>query len=88
MGSAVFFVALAFADTGVEGVTYLSLAVGVFGFSASGWQVNHLDLAPAFSSVLVAMSVTIGTMGGIVSPMLIGFLVSPHVSLTPVLCCC
>lgn len=39
------------------------------------YSVNHLDIAPQHASVLMGISNTFGTIPGIVSPLLTGYLV-------------
>ena len=69
--------------TGVDGghaaIAVLAIGIGMSGFTVSGWQINHLDLAPKYASVLVGISATIGTLGGIVSPIVVGVMTHPQV---------
>lgn len=47
------------------------------GLSWAGFSANHLDIAPDYASVLLGISNTIGTIPGIVSPLLTSYLVDP-----------
>lgn len=60
-------------------VVLLTVAVGVGAFSLSGFTVNHLDIAPQYASILMGISNTFGTIPGIVSPLLTGFIVTTPV---------
>ena len=60
-------------------IIMITLGVGLNGFSESGFLINHLDIAPAFASVLLGVTNTAGTMSGIISPILTGFIVQHHV---------
>ena len=60
-------------------IIMMTLGVGLNGFSESGFLINHLDIAPAFASVLLGVTNTAGTMSGIISPTLTGFIVQHHV---------
>ena len=72
-------------------IMMMTLGIGLNGFAESGFLINHLDIAPAFASVLLGITNTAGTMSGIISPTLTGFIVQHHVrehgvSLSPVSC--
>lgn len=72
-------------------IMVMTLGIGLNGFAESGFLINHLDIAPAFASVLLGITNTAGTMSGIISPTLTGFIVQHHVrehgvSLPPVSC--
>ncbi|CAG9864851.1 unnamed protein product [Phyllotreta striolata] len=59
------------------GTTFcLVMAVGLGGFALAGFGVNGLDIAPKYASILVGISNTFGTVPGIVSPILTGYLVT------------
>ncbi|XP_044011916.1 vesicular glutamate transporter 1-like [Aphidius gifuensis] len=45
------------------------------GFAVSGFLVNCLDIAPQHASVLMGMGNTIGTISGVISPSLTGYIV-------------
>ncbi|XP_074660699.1 vesicular glutamate transporter 3-like isoform X2 [Tubulanus polymorphus] len=65
---------LVFMNTGATAMTFLTIGVGFSGFATAGWQISHLDIAPRYASVLVGMSTTMGTVGGILSPLIVGFI--------------
>lgn len=65
----------------IYSVVLLTIGVGIGAFSLSGFTVNHLDIAPKFASVLMGISNTFGTIPGIVSPILTGYIVSTPVRL-------
>ena len=60
-------------------IVMMTLGIGLNGLSESGFLINHLDIAPAFASVLLGVTNTAGTMSGIISPTLTGFIVQHHV---------
>ena len=49
-------------------VTGLVLAVGSSGFAISGFNVNHLDIAPRYASLLMGISNGVGTFSGMICP--------------------
>lgn len=80
IGQAVFMLLAAFLLDPTYSVVLLTIAVGVGAFSLSGFTVNHLDIAPKFASILMGISNTFGTIPGIMSPLLTGFIVTTPVS--------
>ncbi|KAJ8946672.1 hypothetical protein NQ318_019987 [Aromia moschata] len=54
----------------------LTMAVGLGAFAWAGFGVNHLDVAPQYASILMGLSNTFGTLPGIVSPILTGYVVT------------
>lgn len=61
-------------------VFFLSFALIGCGFNQSGFQVNHLDIAPRYAGVLMAITNTFGTISGIVSPYVVGLLTNNKVN--------
>ncbi|KAM7026381.1 LOW QUALITY PROTEIN: vesicular glutamate transporter 1 [Acridotheres tristis] len=55
-------------------ISFLVLAVGFSGFAISGFNVNHLDIAPRYASVLMGLSNGVGTLSGMVCPLIVGAL--------------
>uniref|UniRef100_S4RB93 Solute carrier family 17 member 6a n=1 Tax=Petromyzon marinus TaxID=7757 RepID=S4RB93_PETMA len=53
-------------------ITFLVLAVGFSGFAISGFNVNHLDIAPRYASILMGISNGVGTLSGMVCPLIVG----------------
>lgn len=41
-------------------------------FSFSGFNVNHLDIAPRYASILMGISNGVGTLSGMVCPLIVG----------------
>ena len=63
----------------VTAMVMMTLGISINGFSETGYLVNHLDIAPAFASVLLGVTNTAATMSGIISPTLTGHIVQHHV---------
>lgn len=76
----VFMLLAAFLVHRVYSVIILTIGVGIGAFSLSGFAVNHLDIAPSYASILWGISNTFGTIPGIISPLLTGFIVTTPVS--------
>jgi len=55
-------------------ITFLSLSVGLSGFSIAGFNVNHLDIAPKYAGILMGISNTVATIPGLVGPQLAKFI--------------
>lgn len=61
-------------------MTALTFGVAFSGFAISGYNVNHLDIAPKYASILMGLSNGIGTLAGIFCPIVIDFLTKDAVS--------
>ncbi|KAJ6643258.1 Sialin [Pseudolycoriella hygida] len=75
LGQTVFMLLAAFIVHRTYSVVLLTIGVGIGAFSLSGFTVNHLDIAPSYASILMGISNTFGTVPGIVSPLLSGYIV-------------
>jgi hypothetical protein len=49
-------VAVGFANSVPMAVTLMTIAGGAVGFTNSGFQVNHLDIAPNYAGLLMGMT--------------------------------
>ncbi|XP_063707166.1 vesicular glutamate transporter 2-like [Culicoides brevitarsis] len=56
-------------------ISFLTISMGFATIAMSGFAINFLDIAPQFSSIIFGFANTIGTIPGIVSPLLTGFIV-------------
>ncbi|XP_019877984.2 vesicular glutamate transporter 1 [Aethina tumida] len=68
---ATFFLIMAYSHTITQGMTALSIGVAFSGFAISGFNVNHLDIAPKYASILMGMSNGIGTIAGCLCPIVV-----------------
>lgn len=66
--------ALFMTSGGAGAVTCISLSLGCGGFAWAGFSVNHLDIAPQYAAILMGVSNTLGTIPGIISPSITGYL--------------
>lgn len=57
-----------------EAVTALTFGVAFSGFAISGFNVNHLDIAPRYASILMGISNGIGMMAGLICPIIVDFI--------------
>ncbi|XP_076632550.1 vesicular glutamate transporter [Colletes latitarsis] len=68
---ALFFLVVANATmhrNGTAATVALAIGVACSGFAISGFNVNHLDIAPRYASILMGMSNGIGTIAGLLVP--------------------
>ncbi|CAG0919043.1 unnamed protein product, partial [Notodromas monacha] len=65
---AIFLLFTAYATTSKQAMTSLVFAVGFSGFAISGFNVNHLDIAPRYASILMGLSNGFGTLSGMICP--------------------
>ncbi|XP_014213996.1 vesicular glutamate transporter 1 [Copidosoma floridanum] len=71
---ALFFLVVAKCTTSRNGggaTTALTIGVACSGFAISGFNVNHLDIAPRYASILMGMSNGIGTIAGLLVPIFV-----------------
>lgn len=61
-------------------MTALTFGVAFSGFAISGYNVNHLDIAPRYASILMGLSNGIGTLAGVFVPYAIDGLIKEDVS--------
>ncbi|XP_002936892.1 vesicular glutamate transporter 3 [Xenopus tropicalis] len=61
-----------YSHTKAISISFLVLAVGFSGFAISGFNVNHLDIAPRYASILMGISNGVGTLSGMVCPLIVG----------------
>lgn len=50
----------------------VSLSIRWMLFVAAGFNVNHLDIAPRYASILMGISNGVGTLSGMVCPLIVG----------------
>ncbi|KAL7636796.1 UNVERIFIED_CONTAM: hypothetical protein RMT77_012552 [Armadillidium vulgare] len=68
---AVFLLFVAFTGDPVIAISALTAAVGFSGFAISGFNVNHLDIAPRYASILMGISNGCGTLSGMICPIVV-----------------
>ncbi|CAL8078463.1 unnamed protein product [Calicophoron daubneyi] len=66
---AVFLLGVGYSKTITSAMVCLVLAVGFSGFAISGYNVNHLDIAPRYASILMGISNGVGTISGMICPL-------------------
>lgn len=65
---ALFLIIMANTSSNFIAMACLILAVGFSGFAISGFNVNHLDIAPRYASILMGISNGFGTLAGMFCP--------------------
>lgn len=75
---ALFFVVVAYSKTAFAATLALTFGVAFSGFAISGFNVNHLDIAPRYASILMGMSNGIGTIAGLICPIAIDNITKHH----------
>ena len=68
---AVFLLVVAYSKSPVVAIAFLTIAVGFSGFAISGFNVNHLDIAPRYASILMGISNGCGTLAGMLCPVVV-----------------
>jgi hypothetical protein len=67
-------------DDSTGAVALLTVAVGLNSAVYLGFQVNHIDLSPNYAGTMMGISNCISNITGIVTPMLVGLIVTNEVS--------
>ncbi|QQP56078.1 Putative permease of the major facilitator superfamily, partial [Caligus rogercresseyi] len=67
-GEALFLLVVGYTRNQMVAIAGLILAVGCSGFAISGFNVNHLDIAPRYASILMGISNGVGTLSGMICP--------------------
>ncbi|CAJ0941076.1 unnamed protein product, partial [Mesorhabditis belari] len=75
-GEAFFMLFVAYTRKESIAVICLILAVGSSGFAISGYNVNHLDIAPRYAAILMGFSNGVGTLAGLFCPIITEILTS------------
>ncbi|KAM3862824.1 sialin [Diretmus argenteus] len=71
VGPAVFLVAAGFTGCNyVLAVTFLTISSSLGGLSASGFNINHLDIAPSYAGILLGITNSFATIPGMVGPVI------------------
>lgn len=78
---ATFFLIMAYSHTITQATTALSIGVAFSGFAISGFNVNHLDIAPRYASILMGLSNGIGTIAGAIIPHVVHAIVKHKVGI-------
>ncbi|XP_052061714.1 uncharacterized transporter slc-17.2-like [Mytilus californianus] len=75
-GSGTFLVATGFVPCEKKylAVLFLCLAVTMSGFTRAGYSVNHIDVAPKYSGIMLGICNTMATIPGMVAPLVAGAL--------------
>ncbi|XP_015911653.1 vesicular glutamate transporter 1 isoform X2 [Parasteatoda tepidariorum] len=68
---ATFMIVVAYTRSALTATIALVLAVGFSGFAISGFNVNHLDIAPRYASILMGISNGFGTLSGMICPIVV-----------------
>jgi ACS family sodium-dependent inorganic phosphate cotransporter len=75
VGSGVCLVLLSTTTSQGLALLYLTLGLGAVATSAAGFLVNHLDIGPRYAGVLMGITNTVGTIPGILAPVVTGLIV-------------
>ncbi|XP_052007479.1 sialin isoform X1 [Xyrauchen texanus] len=71
IGPAVFLVAAGYTGCNYYyAVAFLSISSSLGGISASGFNINHLDIAPSYAGILLGITNTFATIPGMVGPVI------------------
>lgn len=64
--------------TPIASIIFITVAVSAGAFAWSGYAVNHLDLSPKSAGLLMGISNSFGTVAGIITPIVVGYLTASN----------
>ncbi|XP_030627244.1 sialin [Chanos chanos] len=71
IGPAVFLVAAGYTDCDyILAVVFLTISSSLGGLSSSGFNINHLDIAPSYAGILLGITNSFATIPGMVGPVI------------------
>uniref|UniRef100_A0A8C5G956 Sialin n=1 Tax=Gouania willdenowi TaxID=441366 RepID=A0A8C5G956_GOUWI len=71
IGPAVFLVATGYTGCNyIMAIAFLTISSSLGGISASGFNINHLDIAPSYAGILLGITNTFATIPGMVGPVI------------------
>jgi ACS family sodium-dependent inorganic phosphate cotransporter len=73
-GVATAFVIIGFVHSATLAITIMTIGYGIFAFTAGGFMVNHLDIAPRSAGTLMGITNTAATIPGIVGVYISGLI--------------
>lgn len=76
---AVFLLVVGYTRSTPVAISALTLAVGFSGFAISGFNVNHLDIAPRYASILMGLSNGVGTLAGMLCPIVVEYITDKRI---------
>lgn len=77
-GEAIFLLVVGYTRDKTVAIMALIFAVGSSGFAISGFNVNHLDIAPRYASILMGISNGVGTLSGMICPIITEHVTENH----------
>ena len=80
-GEALFLLVVGYTTNKAVAIGALIVAVGCSGFAISGFNVNHLDIAPRYASILMGISNGVGTFSGMICPITTEQITKDHSSM-------
>lgn len=76
ISASIFLILLSQADTKMEAVLLISLALGFMSLTGSTTGPNAMDIAPRYAGIIMGMQTTAGNIAGVIVPVAVGFIVS------------
>lgn len=71
--------------TGCSDIAVIVLMTGIVGFNGavfSGYNLNHMDLAPNFAGTLMGLTNCVATLAGVLAPFVTGYIINLHPNLS------
>jgi nitrate/nitrite transporter NarK len=76
LSASIFLVFLSQADTKIEAVLLITLALGLMSMTGSTTGPNAMDIAPRYAGIIMGMQTTAGNIAGVIVPVAVGYIVS------------
>lgn len=82
-GAAIGLVGLGYLEDTTMSITLYVVIVAIGCTTNAGFNINHMDLSPNYAGVLMGITNTAASSGGIIAPLLVGFIIDDVVK-TPI----
>lgn len=70
---------IGFTSDAFNSMILITIGIGFSGLIASGWRINHQDIACSYAGILAGISSSIGDSAGILSPIVAGYMTKHQV---------
>ena len=74
--AAIFLILLVGAETKMEVIIFVTLALGMLSMTGSSTGPNAMDIAPRYAGIIMGMQTTAGNIAGVIVPLVVGIIIT------------